>query len=125
MNPKEWIQSRLAQVPVNLAANFLGNWLDGFGEPGKAVSPEELEKAARDGRNLLADSLAGVSRQDLAQARAAAAPLIRSIRREDYVHVLEALEWSHPEHVKVLVRYPEWVVQQFDAALTLLGGRAG
>jgi len=109
-------------VPA-MAAEWIARWLDGT-EGNPPVTPEDLEAAAKENKSLLLEALSSASPEELTQIRVAVGPLLRSMGTIPYRAILEALEWTHPQHVAVMVRHREWTLAQMRAVVTwATGGR--
>lgn len=103
------------------AAKRLAAWFDGAdGNP--PISPDDIRAAAAQDRALIMDLLDQAPPEELRAARAAIAPILRRLGKPSYRSVLQALEWTHPEHVRAMVESRTWTHRQMDAAWEWLTG---
>lgn len=122
MSIREWIQERADRVPINLAAAFLRQWLSGFGNDARAVTPEALEAAAQRGEQPVLEALADLPQRELAALRASFGAMAGRMTKDDYLKILQVLEWDHRQHVQVITRHMEWYGAQLDEARRWLSG---
>lgn len=123
---RAWIRgaaSRFASnTGVNLAASFLADWFQGFGNPEAAISPQQLEQSAVKGEPLIRQAFTVLSKDQLYLMRAYFGRFAQTMGPAEYLRILETLEWDFPEHVAVLSRHLDWYGAQLDEARRWLLG---
>ena len=121
----DWIKGRANDLTVQRAvtafSDAINDWIDGYGDPAKAVSDEALWDMAEQGKPIMLQLLASVPQTDLAVARAAVgriAPLID--KNVHYAQVLQNVAARHFDHYETFATHLDWFVAQLDGAIAFL-----
>jgi hypothetical protein len=127
-----FITRALLNVAVSQCADLFATYFDGLG-PAQAVSPEQLDAAARGNQPLLLNAVKQAPVEGIASVRKMFGSLAPEFRREQtgsdgsslghpYMWILQqdCLSRAHREHVQVILRHLLWYRQQMDAALEWL-----
>ena len=130
--PRTVVQTAI-RMAIPAVANLFASHLDGYGDPGRAISPEELDVAIGEGRNLILDSLITMDPVEVAKVRSSYRWLAPEFRRvqEDFQgkwlpwkQVLHAYPLAkHRQHLAVIEDNPAWFEKSILEALDWLFGK--
>jgi len=121
------------QMAILAVANLFAGYLNGYGDPAKAISPEDLLAAVQQDRNIILEGLAGIEPLEVAKIRSTyrwLAPEFRKLQVDSggrwypYRQVLRA----HPlakyrGHLVIMEQHREWFENQILGALDWLFGK--
>lgn len=123
--------SFLLNIAVGQCAKLIADYLDGFGDPARAVTVAALEQAAAQNQPLLMEAVKAAPTDGVAMVRRTFGNLAADLRREHpgghpYMWVLQqdVLGKHHAGHVQVILLHLAWYRRQMDAAIDWLFGSA-
>lgn len=115
------------------AAEGIALYLDGDGDPARAMAPDDLELAILDNRPIMMEAMGKAPQGLLAVARTMYGGLRdefgRSQKSADgaalghpYMWVLQKVSATHPQHAAVVMRHLPWWRAQCDQAKSIIFG---
>jgi len=133
MNVRRSFVRTALQAAIPAVAGVFAGYLDGYGNPENAVSPEELARAIEQNRNIMVDALALLDPMEIAKIRTTyrwLAAEFRSLQTDGqgkwypYKQVLRAYPLAkHREHLAIVEQHRQWFETQLLEALDWLFGK--
>jgi len=130
--PRTVIRAAL-QMAIPAVANVFAGYLNGYGDPDKAISPEDLRVMMGQNKNFMVEALAALDPIEVAKIRTSyrwLAGEFRALQTDargkwyPYKQVLHAYPLArYREHLAVVEQNREWFEHQILEALDWLFGK--